>query len=297
MRAPARTHDARHSPLGIGVAILAMLMVGLFQPVGAQETPRSCDLYETQPEAQNILDQNPQFEEFLDPDGNGIACEELPETDPSPTGDFTSCDQFESREDAQRELNDRSDDSPERRFALDADGDGMACEDTFGVGDGEQPGNLRTCDDFANQEEAQAYFDTEATDLQGSVLDSDGDFLACEDAYRAPTVVVCIEETGRLIEVSESARRGFDTPNHLATEAEIAAEECEMTPGADGEPAEDDTRVEAGSGAVSALPSTGSGTAVDHAPQEPLLATVLATMLVLTVAAIGVRMQSQRAQA
>lgn len=192
MNAHAQAHiGMRHLVgfVGFGVAILAMLVMGLIQPVGAQETPITCALFETQPEAQATLDQNPLFGENLDPDGNGVACEELPETDPSPTGDFTSCDQFESREDAQRELNARSDDSLERRFALDPDGDGMACEDTFGVGDGEQPENLRTCDDFASQEEAQAYVDNEATDLQGAILDPDGDFLACEDAFGGQVAV------------------------------------------------------------------------------------------------------------
>lgn len=296
MGSTTRAHGGMRHLVGFGAAILAMLMVGLIQPVGAQETPITCGLYETQPEAQEVLDQNPQFEEYLDPDGNGIACEELPETDPSPTGDFTSCDQFETRDDAQRELNDRSDDSPERRFALDADGDGVACEDTFGAGDGEQPEDLRTCDDFANQKEAQAYFDTEATSLQGSVLDPDGDFLACEAADRAPTVVVCNKQLGTLVEVQDSKEvlSGLDFPARLATDAEIAAEECEATPL--GDDSDTDTAKDDSPAAVSALPSTGTGTAVDQTQPGPLLATML-TSLALTMGIMALRSRLQRARA
>lgn len=254
-------------------------------------------IFETQPEAQAVLDQNPEFESNLDPDGNGIACEELPAVDPSPTDDFTSCEQFETQVDAQRELNKRTDDSLERRFVLDADGDGVACEDTFGVNDGERPEDIRTCDDFANQEEAQAYFDFEATDLQGSILDPDGDFLACEDAYRAPTVVICAEETGTLIEIAESEQDSLDFQSHRATEAEIAAGECEatvpVTPGADGEPAED---ADSDDDAVVALPRTGAGTAMEQALQGPLAIALLA-LLVLTGSALGLRSRMQRTQA
>lgn len=301
MRFATRVHNGSRHLFGIGMAILAMLMVGVFQPVGARADLAGCDSFETQPEAQSVLDNNPEFDTTLDPDGDGIACEELPAVDPSPTYDYTSCEQFETQDDAQKELNKRTDDSLERRFALDADGDGVACEDTFGVGDGEQPEDLRTCDDFANKEEAQAYFDNEATDLQGSILDPDGDFLACEDAYRAPTIVICVEETGTLIEIAESEQDGLDFQSHRATEAEIAVGTCEatvpVTPGAEAEPDKDaDSDDDAGSNEVLALPKTGAGAADEQGRQGPLLAAML-TLLVLTMGAIGLRSRLQRAQA
>lgn len=302
MRVQRQSHGGRRHMFGIGVAILAMLLIGLIQPVGARADLARCENFDTQQEAQAVLDQNPEFDANLDPDGDGIACEELPLVDPSPTDDFTSCEQFETQADAQRELNKRTDDSLERRFALDADGDGVACEDTFGVGDGEQTDDLPTCDDFANQEEAQAYFDNEATDLQGPILDPDGDFLACEDAYRAPTVVVCAEDTGTLIEVPESVQDGLDIPNHRATQEEIAAGTCAVTvpvtPGGEGEPEEDadsddDAGQDAGSDKVVTLPKTGTGATVEQAQQGPLLA----VLVVLTVGAIGLRSRIQLTRA
>ena len=64
------------------------------QMVSAQEAV-SCDDFDYQEEAQAVLDADPGDEHGLDPDGNGIACEELPSSadgtaDPTSTPDTTS---------------------------------------------------------------------------------------------------------------------------------------------------------------------------------------------------------------
>ena len=94
--------------------------------------------------------------------------------------DQYDCASFGSQESSQAEL-ERDPDDPSN---LDADDDGIACEDYDygGTGAGTQgadSGGDLDCADFATQAEAQAEFDADPTDPNG--LDADDDGKACEE--------------------------------------------------------------------------------------------------------------------
>ncbi len=93
--------------------------------------------------------------------------------------DPTSCGHFETWEDAQAALDDP--DFPNREN-LDPDGDGIACESAFNVGDGDIPADQMACSNFDSQEAAQAHYDA-SSEGQRNILDPDGDGIACEDAF------------------------------------------------------------------------------------------------------------------
>jgi hypothetical protein len=91
----------------------------------------TCGHFETQADAQAALDAgNLPHPEFLDGDGDGIACEDaFGEVDGGPPArDYTSCGHFETQQDAQKALD--SGQLPHPEF-LDGDGDGIACEEAF----------------------------------------------------------------------------------------------------------------------------------------------------------------------
>lgn len=95
--------------------------------------PTSCGHFDSQADAQHALVSGEVSEpENLDPDGDGIACEErwpLDPDSPPPAYDPTSCGHFESQEDAQAAFDAGEVSEPEN---LDADGDGVVCEFAFG---------------------------------------------------------------------------------------------------------------------------------------------------------------------
>ena len=80
----------------------------------------SCGLFDFQEDAQNALISDPSDPLGLDPDNNGVACENLPSLNPA-----LSCDDFATQEEAQA-VYDADTSDP---FGLDGDGDGTACED------------------------------------------------------------------------------------------------------------------------------------------------------------------------
>jgi hypothetical protein len=93
--------------------------------------------------------------------------------------DQYDCASFGSQEAAQAEY-DRDPSDPSN---LDADDDGIACEElASGTEEGAQgtdsSGDL-DCADFATQAEAQAEFDADPSDPNG--LDADNDEIACEE--------------------------------------------------------------------------------------------------------------------
>jgi hypothetical protein len=115
--------------------------------------------------------------------------------------DPTSCGHFDRQEDAQAVLDSGLLADPS---VLDPDGDGTACEFRFG----EQPGEGAvydpiSCGHFETQEAAQAAFDAGQFD-DPSVLDPDGDGIACEFAFgiegesqgSGTETVVALPETG-----------------------------------------------------------------------------------------------------
>ncbi len=93
------------------------------------------------------------------------------------------CADFSSQAEAQAEL----ESDPSDPNGLDADNDGIACEDLAGDGDdggsGGGPGSGGTgdldCADFDSQAEAQAEYESDPSDPNG--LDADDDGIACED--------------------------------------------------------------------------------------------------------------------
>jgi micrococcal nuclease len=90
-----------------------------------------CASFAYQEEAQRVLLQDPSDPNYLDGDGDGVACEELPSTDDQPPsvssdGDVNlDCASFATQEEAQRVLKQ----DPSDPNYLDGDGDGVACED------------------------------------------------------------------------------------------------------------------------------------------------------------------------
>jgi hypothetical protein len=94
---------------------------------------------------------------------------------------FAQEDQFDcesfggSQEAAQAEL----ESDPSDPSNLDADNDGIACEELNGGTEGGAQGGDLDCADFATQAEAQAEFDADTSDPNR--LDADNDGIACED--------------------------------------------------------------------------------------------------------------------
>jgi len=92
-----------------------------------------CASFETHEEAQRVLEQDPSDPNYLDGDGDGVACEDLPKSQPddqppsagSGSNSDLDCASFATHEEAQRVLEqDLSDPN-----YLDGDGDGVACEE------------------------------------------------------------------------------------------------------------------------------------------------------------------------
>jgi hypothetical protein len=91
-----------------------------------------CGHFPTQEEAQAVLDADPSDPNYLDAEGDGIACESLPsspsstpspESVPAPTGDL-NCDDFATQEEAQEVL----DADPSDPNYLNGEGDSVPCE-------------------------------------------------------------------------------------------------------------------------------------------------------------------------
>ena len=95
--------------------------------------------------------------------------------------DPTSCGHFETQADAQTALDSGAVPNPEQ---LDWDGDGIACEDAFGL-DPDSPPPARdyaSCGSFVSQAAAQQVLDA-GTLPNPEALDWDGDGIACEDVF------------------------------------------------------------------------------------------------------------------
>jgi micrococcal nuclease len=95
------------------------------------DTNLDCGHFATQEEAQRVLKQDPSDPNYLDGDGDGVACEDLPSNNDQPpsagSGGDTNldCASFATQEEAQRVLKQ----DPSDPNYLDGDGDGVACED------------------------------------------------------------------------------------------------------------------------------------------------------------------------
>jgi hypothetical protein len=139
-----------------------------------------CSDFDTQEVAQaQLLPGDPYG---LDADNDGMACDSLPSggttSGGSPIGGGggggdLDCVDFATQEEAQAEL-ERDPGDPN---GLDADNDGIACEELAGGGGGGGDGEL-DCADFATQQEAQAELERNPSDPNN--LDADGDGVACQ---------------------------------------------------------------------------------------------------------------------
>jgi hypothetical protein len=133
----------------------------------AQGDDLDCEDFETQEEAQAVLDEDPADPNNLDPNEDGIACALLPSADdqqPDPGDDAAPEQQADAGNQTQEERR------AARRAARQQNGEGTpTAEETAAV----------TCDDFETADDAQAAFDADPEALAD--LDPDGNGIACEE--------------------------------------------------------------------------------------------------------------------
>lgn len=169
------------------LAALAMMASLVMAPAAlAQTRDLDCTTPGTdfgfQEDAQAVLAANPADPNGLDADGDGTACENLPEAVP---GDDLACVNFAtvfaSRADAQAALDaDLAD-----PYGLDADGDGAACESTTNAG-----GTTRFEDDSAST------YDTSGGTETASPPAAEGGPVAATPEPAAEPADTALPETG-----------------------------------------------------------------------------------------------------
>ncbi|WP_254545291.1 excalibur calcium-binding domain-containing protein [Halomarina pelagica] len=150
------------SAVTVLIAVLLVVSAGGFAvgTLGAQtqSDDLDCSDFETQGEAQEVLDDDPSDPNGLDGDGNGIACESLPGGDDTSDGDADAGD---------------GDDGSQ--------GNGDDSENTNDAGDSEETsdgGEDLNCEDFEDHDEAQDTYESDPSDPNN--LDRDDDGTACE---------------------------------------------------------------------------------------------------------------------
>lgn len=102
-------------------------------PGGEVDSNLDCASFETHEEAQRVLEQDPSDPHYLDGDDDGVACEDLPESQPddqppsagSARDSNLDCASFATHEQAQRVYEQDLSDP----HYLDGDDDGVACEE------------------------------------------------------------------------------------------------------------------------------------------------------------------------
>lgn len=132
-----------------------------------EDADLDCEDFESQEEAQAVLDADPADPNNLDPNADGIACALLPsaaDVDPAARDDAAA----ETEQDASDESQTRE----ERRAARQA-------ERPANQADVAQDAPVVTCADFATAEDAQDAFDADPEGLAN--LDADGNGIACEE--------------------------------------------------------------------------------------------------------------------
>jgi hypothetical protein len=132
------------------------------------ETDLDCEDFDTQEEAQAVFDEDPSDPNNLDPNGDGVACALLPAAADTeqPAGDGAETPEEGAPNDQTREERRRNRNQNQNQ------------EETTEA--------VRTCQDFATQEEAQAAFDADPETLAG--LDEDDDGIACEELIEEETI-------------------------------------------------------------------------------------------------------------
>jgi hypothetical protein len=134
-----------------------------------EEGDLDCEDFETQEEAQAVLDEDPDDPNNLDPNGDGIACALLPsggEANPeaAPVSEEEQAADETQTDDQELTREERRAQRREQRQQEQGNQDEAA---------------VVTCDEFATQEDAQAAFDADPEALAS--LDGDGNGIACEE--------------------------------------------------------------------------------------------------------------------
>jgi hypothetical protein len=168
-----------------------------------------CEDFETQEEAQAVLDEDSADPHNLDPNRDGIACALLPSTADQ---EAAAADDAAAAQDA-----DTGNQTPEerraaRRAARQQDQDGQATEEET---------NAVTCADFETAEQAQAAFDEDPEGL--AHLDADGNDIACEELLQPePEAEPDTDTDGR-----EERRRNRRNQEEEPAPAEVVIDEPE----------------------------------------------------------------------
>jgi hypothetical protein len=143
-----------------------------------------CEDFETQEEAQAVLDEDLNDPHNLDPNRDGIACALLPsaeDLEAAAADDAATAQEADSGNQTQEERR------AARRAARQQNQDGQATEDETAV---------PTCADFATAEDAQAAFDEDPEGLAN--LDADDNGIACEELLETePEVVPGVDSPAR----------------------------------------------------------------------------------------------------
>jgi hypothetical protein len=187
---PVTPHAAAAAPLG---------SASLF----AQENADlDCEDFDTQDEAQAVLDADPADPNNLDPNADGIACALLPAASdlaPDARDDAT----VETAQDAGTEDQSRE----ERRAARQA-------ERAANQGDAQpETPPAATCADFATAEDAQVAFDADPVTYAG--LDPDANGIACEELLAATPEA----------ELTREERRAQRNQNEAPADVEVVIDE------------------------------------------------------------------------
>jgi hypothetical protein len=138
---------------------------------------KDCADFRSQAAAQAELERDPSDPSNLDGDGDRLACETYPYNGGSGgggSGGDLDCADFATQREAQVVL----ERDPSDPNGLDADNDGIACEELADSGGGGGDGEL-DCADFATHGEAQREYAKDRTDPNN--LDADNDGKACEE--------------------------------------------------------------------------------------------------------------------
>ena len=206
----------------ISVAVLLTFMlvpVGGPMPVSAQVI-LDCDYFNFQEQAQAILDEDESDPNFLDEDGDGIACNDLPSALPDPvapelpeSGEFR-CVDFPFQEFAQEEL----DSDPTDPHNLDPTGDGVACSRLPLLADYEFDEDL-AAEDLTEEEIAaeDATIAEAGTDAEADVTEAEADTSADTGDAAA----------GRLTEEERETRRAARRAARQAEREATATAEAE----------------------------------------------------------------------
>jgi hypothetical protein len=147
------------------------------EPTEQEPAEVTCASFETAEDAQAAYDADPEGMALLDPDGNGIACEELlasePETEPAEDSD--------AREERRRNRRNQEEEPAPTEVVID-EPETVRIDEDF------------DCVDFEFQEEAQQVYDEDRSDPYN--LDPSGDGVACSSLPSSNPRISQVPRTG-----------------------------------------------------------------------------------------------------